>query len=300
MGGAREIKGAYHMANTEPIAYLNGEFVPMKDAKVSIEDRGFLFSDGIYEVVRVYDGKTFMFREHFERLRQGLRYLEIPFNESPEQLQSVVDKLIEINGISEATVYMQVTRGYSPRDHVFPDRPVPTVIMFVRKVKRISEMMYETGCSAITVPDNRWGLCYVKATGLLPNVIAKEKARRASCYEAIFVRNGLVTEGASSSVFAAFGQTLYTHPLANILPGVTRKLVLEIAESAGLNVKEEALPLDEFMKATEVVITSTGVEVLPVTSVDGKPIGTGVPGGVFKTLRSHYRNLVISTLNRLC
>ncbi|QBS37315.1 D-amino-acid transaminase [Thermaerobacter sp. FW80] len=270
------------------VVFLNGGFVPYDQAVVPVEDRGFLFADAIYEVIRCYGGRFFRLDDHLERLEQSAAALEIPLPYDRARWTQVLEELIRRNGVRDGSVYVQVSRGVAPRAHAWPDGLQPTVVAIARPGGTPPAEAVRRGVKAITVPDNRWGLCWVKTTGLLPNVLAKQRAARAGAYEALFVRDGLLTEGTSSNVFVVREGVLYTHPLANILPGVTRMVVLEVAREAGMPVREQAIPVQWLEGASEVILSGTNSEVLAVVEVDGRPVGDGRPGPVFARLREGY------------
>ncbi|GAB6877491.1 D-amino-acid transaminase [Thermaerobacter litoralis] len=270
------------------VVFLNGSFVPYEQAVVPVEDRGFLFADAIYEVIRCYGGRFFRLDDHLQRLEQSAAALDIPLPYDRARWAAVLEELIQRNGVRDGSVYVQVTRGVAPRSHTWAEGLQPTVVAIARSGGTPAPEAVERGVKAITVPDNRWGLCWVKTTGLLPNVLAKQQAARAGAYEALFVRDGLLTEGTSSNVFVVLEGVVYTHPLANILPGVTRAVVLEVAREAGLEVREQAIPAGWLERATEVILSGTNSEVLAVVEVDGRPVGDGRPGPVFARLRQGY------------
>ncbi|QIA26352.1 D-amino-acid transaminase [Thermaerobacter sp. PB12/4term] len=270
------------------VVFLNGSFVPYEQAVVPVEDRGFLFADAIYEVIRCYGGRFFRLDDHLERLEQSAAALDIPLPYDRARWAALLDELIRRNGVRDGSVYVQVSRGVAPRSHAWPQGLQPTVVAIARPGGTPPAEAVERGVKAITVPDNRWGLCWVKTTGLLPNVLAKQQAARAGAYEALFVRDGLLTEGTSSNVFVVLDGVLYTHPLANILPGVTRAVVLDVARQAGLAVREQAIPAGWLERAEEVILSGTNSEVLAVVEVDGRPVGGGRPGPVFARLREGY------------
>ncbi|MDI6869001.1 MAG: D-amino-acid transaminase [Coprothermobacterota bacterium] len=279
--------------NRNGLVWLNGSFMSFEEAKVSIEDRGFQFADGVYEVVRVYDGKPFTFREHLKRLRQSATQIELDFKIKDDELEEIGQKLVSRSGLKDAELYIQITRGVAPRSHVFPKEISPTVLLSIRSVRPLPEGALENGLSAITLPDERWSRCHIKSISLLPNVLAKEKARRVGAYEAIFIRNGIVTEGASSNVFLLLEGVLRTPPADwRILRGITRDLVLKIAGSEGLPFKEEEFGLEKLYSAEEVFITSTAIEILPVVEIDKRKIGTGKPGAVQSLLYQKFKQLV--------
>ncbi len=272
------------------LVYLNGEFMPHTEARVSVDDRGFLFADGVYEVVRVYDGRPFLLPEHLCRMAGGVQALEIPFDAFAE-LRDVALRLLEENEIDgEANIYMQVTRGAAPRKHAFPpDDTAPTVYVSVRPSRRHPESYYEEGVDAITTPDTRWARCDIKSISLLPNVLANQKAHAAGAFEALFVRDGIVLEGSHSNLMAVVDGTLVTYPKCNyILAGITRDRVLALASSMGIPVREGPIPADRLYDVDEAFLTGTTTEVMPVTRVDGRTIGTGEPGPITRRLMEAY------------
>ena len=276
------------MASSE-LVYLNGEIVPYGEAKISIEDRGFTFADGIYEMVRIVAGRPFRAEAHLDRFQGGARALEIDLPFARDGLHGALLELVKANGVSEGTLYVQLTRGAAPRDHAFPEGVAPTLVMLARPKVGQPAGRLENGVSVVTAPDLRWGYCEVKTIGLLPNVIAYQHARSDGCFEAILVRDGVVTEGAHSNAFCVRGGTVYTHPIVNILPGITRRKLIEALRSEGLEVKEIGVPLDEFRAADEVFLTGTTTEVMPVVAIDDDTVGDGKPGEVSRLGLELYR-----------
>lgn len=273
--------------------YLNGEFVDKERAVVSVEDRGLLFADGIYEVIRVYEGALFQCAAHLDRMCYGARELEIEPPLDRPGLEGMFRRLVEANGCRNGSLYMQLTRGVAPRNHLFPEGARPTLFAFTQEVAKSADLAHPPQpAPAITAPDNRWGICYIKTVGLLPNVLARQQAQREGAREALLVRDGLVTEGTSSNVFVVSGGTLYTHPLANILPGITRRVVLDLAARAGIAAREEAVPLQHLRRADEVFITGTMTELQPIVAVDGHEVGDGRPGPTWARLYEAFRRLV--------
>jgi D-alanine transaminase len=267
--------------------YLNGEFVPSTEARVSVDDRGFLFADGVYEVSPAYGGRFFRLDKHMERLKRGLGELRIPFD--PVGLPDVHERLLNDNELDEseiAYVYVQVTRGVAPRGHAFPNPSVsPTVYAFAREFRRPAHSLWENGFEAVTVPDRRWARVDVKTIGLLPNVLAQQAAAEAGVSDALFVKDGVAIEGAHNNFFAVVGGTVLTHPKTNlILPGITRDYVLELARELELPVDERPIQLEELWQAEEALFTGTTTEVRPTVKVDGRPIGKGRPGPVTRLL----------------
>ena len=270
-------------------AWLNGEFVPRERAMVPVDDRGFLFGDGVYEVLRSTGGHLFEPQRHLERLAASLAALRIEHaTANPQRILEVVRELLERNGLAaaDATAYVQVTRGVAPRRHAFPPPgTAPTVFVsvaaFAARVKECTE-----GVAAITHPDIRWGRCDIKSVNLLGNVLANEAAHVRGAYEAIFVRDdGTVTEATHSSVFVVLDGELHTHPLnERVLPGVTRARVIELARELGLPVREEALQLHDLERATELFLTGTSTDVMPIVRLDERPFADGRPGRMTRML----------------
>jgi len=275
------------------IAYVNGRFVPKSEAVVHIEDRGYQFADAVYEVWALFDGKLADPEGHFARLERSLYELSIDMPMSREALTVVLKETVRRNRIREGLVYLQVSRGVAKRDHAFPAPGTPpAVVITVSRVDRVAtEARAAKGVSVVTTPENRWGRCDIKTVGLLPNALAKQKAREAGAVEAWYVDDlGLVTEGASSNAWIVDGDgVLRTRDTnANILRGVTRLSLIEVAREAGLKVEERPFTPDEARAAKEAFITGAGTLVLPVIAVDGKPVGDGAPGPVAARLRRLY------------
>ena len=275
------------------IAYVNGRFVPKAQAVVHIEDRGYQFADAVYEVWALFGGKLADPRGHFARLERSLAELRIALPMSERALTLVLKETVRRNGVREGLVYLQVSRGVAPRDHAFPNPPVPpSVVITVSRVDRVaSEARAAKGVAVITTPENRWGRCDIKTVGLLPNALAKQQAREVGAVEAWFVDDlGLVTEGGSSNAWIvdADGILRTRDTNANILRGVTRLSLLEVAREAGFKVEERPFTPAEAIAAKEAFITGAGTLVLPVVMVDGKQVGDGAPGPVATRLRRLY------------
>jgi D-alanine transaminase len=260
-------------------AYFNGEYLPREEVRVSPDDRGFLFSDGVYEVLRAYRGRLFEVERHVERLTYSLDAMRIR-GVAASELVPVLSELLARNDLSaaDALVYLQVTRGAAPRTHRYPDPPVsPTVYACAWSFS--PDHSAEDGGRAITVPDQRWARCDIKTIALIPNCMANQEARDAAAAEAIFVRDGVALEGTHTNLFAVFRGRVRTAPLTNyILPGVTRAVVLELCRQAGFEVAEEPIFADELYAADEVFICGTTAEVTPIVDLDGRAIGSGRPG----------------------
>lgn len=275
------------------IVYLNGAFVPYAEALIPVEDRGNVLADGVYEVVRFYGGRPLSFDAHLERLARSAGEIRLPPVDLAE-LERAGLELVRRNELSDATLYIQVTRGVAPRIHAFPDpAPKPTVFMIARGAQRPPRQRFEEGVACITVPDTRWARCDIKAIGLLPNVLAKQEAYERGAFEALFVRDGVITEGSSSNVFGVRSGRILTYPEGpHILPGITRRLILALAAEEGIEVAEEELRLEELGTFDELFISSTTVEVMPVVKVNGRPVGDGRVGPVTRRLVARYEQLV--------
>ncbi|HEX7051518.1 MAG TPA: D-amino acid aminotransferase [Longimicrobiales bacterium] len=277
------------------LVYLNGEFLPHEEARLPVDDRGFLFADGVYEVVRVHDGRPFLFREHLDRLADGLAALRIAFD-GTARLAEVGERLIEENALrsGDATIYIQLTRGAAPRKHAFPPEGTPPTVYVAAKAFTQHPGCYFTeGVGAITVPDTRWARCDIKSTALLPNVLANQQAKEAGAFEALFVRDGVVVEGSHSNLFAVVDDVLVTYPRCNyILPGITRQRLLDLAAEFGIAAREAPLFADRLGGVQELFLAGTTTDVMPVTRVDGRPIGTGAPGPITQRLLEAYRALM--------
>lgn len=275
------------------IAYVNGSFVRHGEACVHIEDRGYQFADAVYEVWALFDGKLADAAGHFARLERSLSELGIDVPMSEAALTLVLKEAVRRNRVREGLVYIQVSRGVAPRDHAFPKPAVrPSVVITVNGVDRAtSEARAARGVGVVTTPENRWGRCDIKTVGLLPNVLAKQKAREAGAVEAWFVDElGFITEGAASNAWIVDrdGRLRTRDTNANILRGITRRTLMEVIAREGLHVDERPFTPDDAHNAREAFVTGAGSLVLPVVSVDGKPIGEGRPGPVATKLRRLY------------
>ena len=275
------------------VAYVNGRYAPKADAAVHIEDRGYQLSDGVYEVWAVFGGKLADAEGHFARLHRSLGELRIAEPMGRPALEVVIHEVLRRNRVRDGLVYLQVTRGKAPRDHAFPDPDTPpSLVITAKSIDRASaEAKAAKGIKVVTTPENRWGRCDIKTIGLLPNVLARQAAKEAGAGEAWFVdEDGLVTEGAASNAWIIDeAGTLRTRDLkANILRGITRSTLMEVIGSSNLKVDERAFTPAEAARAREAFITGAGALVLPVTHIDGVPIGGGKPGAVTLRLRSDY------------
>lgn len=273
------------------IVYLNGDFLPFAEARVPIMDRGFLFADGIYEVSAVLDGRLVDNEAHLARLDRSLGEIDIANPHSLAEWIGLQTELIARNGLTEGLVYMQVTRGVYERDFAYPPAgTTPTVMMFTQAKTVAANPLAETGAKIITVPDLRWKRRDIKSVALLAQVLAKQQAAAAGVAEAWMVEDDAVTEGSSSTAFiVTTGGALVTRPLSTaLLPGITRKAVLRLAEEAGLALEERLFSVAEALAAAEAFYTSASAFVMPVVSIDGHAVGEGRPGPHTRRLRELY------------
>jgi len=269
--------------------YLNGEFLPLEDGRISVEDRGFQFGDGVYEVLRSYQGKIFRLSEHLDRLERSLAFLQVPLPEPRERLVAACQRLL--SGLGNATIYLQVTRGAAPRAHAFPADARPTFLAYARPFRPDPA---DRTWTLLSLTDDRWAHCDVKTICLLPNALAKQKAVQAGCDEALFVReDGTVTEGCTTNAFLARGGMLWTHPANHrILHGITRAVVLELARALRIPVLERMFTLRDVYEADECFMTGTGIQAMPVLAVDGRRIGEGTMGPLTRRICNAFDDLV--------
>lgn len=262
--------------------YLNGEYLPLAEAKVSVLDRGFLFGDGVYEVIPAYNGRLFRLEEHIARLNNSLAGIRLPMPQSVADWDAIFQPLLE--GDKDQYIYLQITRGYAPkRDHGFPEQVMPTVFAMCSEIKPFAGRF--NGIKAVTLDDTRWQLCNIKAITLLANILLRQEALDQGAAEAILVKNGYVSEGAASNLFVVIEGELITPPKNNeILPGITRDVILELAEANGIPYKEDIIALEALQTASEVWVASSTREILPVVELDGTPVGDGKPGPVWQRM----------------
>ncbi|MNS43726.1 D-alanine aminotransferase [compost metagenome] len=274
------------------IAYVNGTYQPHNGATVHIEDRGFQFADGVYEVWSVFDGKLADFDGHMTRLARSLTELRIPIPMTAQALERVLKETIRRNRVRNGIVYLQVTRGTSPRDHAFPRDTPPSVIVTSKTIDLAKgEALAAQGAAGVTMPDIRWGRCDIKTVGLLPNVLAKQAAREKGAYECLMVDDmGLVTEGSSTNAWIVDenGKLRTRDTQANILRGITRTAILKLAEVEGIELDERPFSVDEAKRAKEVFVTAASSFVMPIVSLDGSKVADGKPGPVATRLREVY------------
>jgi D-alanine transaminase len=275
-----------------PVCYLNGDYLPLAEARISPLDRGFLFGDSVYEVVPVFDGRLFRFREHFDRLARSLREIRLVSPHSHQEWLAILGELIARNGNTDQYVYVQVTRGMeSGRNHAFPKSVKPTVFALASPLPTLTPELRERGLSAITVEDFRWGRCDIKTTALLANVLMKQQAEDAGAQEAIILRNGEVLEGSSTSIFVIRNGVLATPANSQrILPGTTRDAALELATGV-MPIEIRSIAVEELRNADEVWLSAATRDVLPITRIDGKPVGNGKPGPLWHTVSTAFAEL---------
>jgi D-alanine transaminase len=276
------------------LAYLNGNYLPRTGATIPVDDRGFIFGDGVYEVWRVVNGRLFETQRHLDRLVSGLTALRItpPDVVQRPMLEEVAGKLLRESGLTEGegTLYLEITRGSAPRTHAFPPAGTPPTVYLTVKPFTPPNELRARGATGITVPDIRWLRCNLKTLQLLPNVLAQQAAVEAGAIEAVLVRDGMVTEGSHANVMAVIDGTIYTHPANNlILPGITRAVLLELAESLGIPVREVAVAERDIPRLDELFLAGTTTDVMPLVRMNDQVIGNGSPGPISKRLMTALR-----------
>jgi D-alanine transaminase len=277
----------------DPLANINGEQMPLAEARVPALDRGFLFGDAVYEVLRVYAGKPWLEAEHFRRLERSLAAIRIA-GVDVGRLQRRLHETIRAGHFGEALAYIQVTRGAAPRAHTFPAGTTPLEFLYVQEFRDPYTAARDQGAAVVTQPDIRWDRCDIKSTNLLANVLAMQAAKESGALEALlYLPDGTLTEGTHTSFFGVLDGTVLTAPNSNaILPGITRGLVLRLAARAAVPVREHVIRREDLGRVSELFLTGTTSEVLPVVAVDGRPIGDGRPAPVARRLQEAYRQAV--------
>jgi D-alanine transaminase len=269
------------------LAYTNGEILPLGEATVSVQDRGFLFGDGVYDVVRIADGRYFRLHRHLERLRDNAEALEFGDIPTASRLQQIAETLCNRADVVDGMLYMQLTRGSGPRQSNFPENASPSLVAYVDELRRGADSLREEGASIVLVPEMRWERCDIKSVNLLPKVLMNERAQRFDSYEAVFVsEQSEVWEGTSTNIFTVEEGTLRTpdHP-HRILPGITRREIVDIAADEGIPVEMATVLIDDLYQADEVFLTGTLTEVLGVTDIDGDPVADGHVGPMTRRLQ---------------
>lgn len=278
------------------ISYLNGEFILNEDAKISVLDRGFLFGDGVYEVIPAYNARLFRVQDHLSRLQASLREIRLNFIVDIPSWELILEQLLAANGGGDQVVYIQISRGYSSvRSHLFPHPTTPPTLFACCNPLTLfyDPAKIKQGIAAITYADERWGNCHIKAINLLPNVLARQAAAEANAEEAILIRDGYAMEGSTSNLFIVKQDVIITPPTtANILSGITRKVVLEIIEEFNGVYQEQLFTFEEMQEADEIWLTNSTKTVVPVVSVDNKPIGQGKPGPVWQKVFAAFHQKI--------
>jgi D-alanine transaminase len=279
------------MAND--LVWMNGRVAPMCDTRVNVEDRGFQFADGVYEVVRLYDGQPFTLAEHLDRLQRSAAGIEIELPMPIAQLTSEIRKFLPRAGVRDGMIYLQLTRGAAPRNHLYPANTKPTILFYARALPPVATPGTAPGVKLMSVADERWKRCWIKAIALLPNVLAKNRAAAAGYDEAVFVENDVVSECSASNLFAVIDGTLVTHPVGpKVLPGITRHVLLDLAATVGVRTEERPLTVDQTREADELFITSTTREIAWVSQWDDQTFSNGRCGDVTQELHEAYQRRV--------
>jgi D-alanine transaminase len=273
------------------VVYLNNEFLAADKACVPVLDRGFIFGDGVYEVIPAYGGKLFRLDEHLQRLANSLAAVRIPNPLSNAGWRTMLNELVTQNDGGEQSLYLQVTRGSAQRDHAMPLDPEPTVFAMSNPLQPVSQEIREHGIAAISLADIRWQRCHIKAISLLPNILLRQEALDQNAAEAILIRDGLATEGAASNLFAVIDGVLTTPPTGPfLLPGITRDLIIELAEANNIPALEKSISLTDLQNANEIWLTSSTKEILSVTRLDDSNVADGKPGPLYQRMLALYQD----------
>ncbi|OZA29439.1 MAG: D-amino acid aminotransferase [Hydrogenophilales bacterium 17-64-11] len=271
-------------------AYLNGQFLPLAEAKIPALDRGFVFGDGVYELVPVYSNKPFRLDDHLRRLQGSLDAIRLANPHGIDAWRDLILRLIELQDFADQSIYIQVTRGVAPRDHAFPKGVPPTVFMFAQPLLTATPEQKAAGVCAVTAVDNRWLRCNIKAISLLANILLRQQAVDADCAETVMLRDGFLTEGAASNIFAVKRGVLLAPPPSNLmLTGITYDVVLELAAAHGIPHEVRAVGEAEVRAADELWMTSSTKEIMAIVKLDGAPVGAGVPGPMARRMDALYQ-----------
>jgi D-alanine transaminase len=282
-------KGLFGMSN---ILLYDDRLIQRKEAWIDVEDRAFQFGDGVYEVIRVYNGKAFYLQEHMMRFKRSANEVQIAPPYPIEKLTQLLLELVEQSGLKQGNIYLQVSRGTAPRSHAFPQQVRPLIIAYPQPSLRPDKELSQ-GVAAITTEDIRWLRCDIKSLNLLGAVLAKQKAVDQHAHEAILIRDGVVTEGSSTNIFIVKDDILWTHPANHlILHGITRKITLQLADELGIPISFEPFSKETLLSANECMMTSTTMEICPIVSIDGQTIGSGTPGPVTRQLQKAFNELI--------
>jgi len=273
------------------IVYLNGQTMPIEDATISVLDRGFLFGDGVYEVIPAYGGNLFRLQEHLQRLQNSLDGIHLKNPLSNQQWIDALNNIIQQNSGKDQSVYLHVSRGgATKRDHVFPDEIHPTIFIMSNELKQANRQTLQQGVACITLDDIRWHACHIKSTALLANTLLRQQAKEEGAVEAILIRDGVATEGAASNIFIVKKDILITPPTSHLLlPGITRDLILELARENKIACEERDISEEELREANEIWMTSSTKEIVPVVELDGKPVGKGQYGPIWENMIDIYQ-----------
>ncbi|MEO7560512.1 MAG: D-amino acid aminotransferase [Nitrosospira sp.] len=277
--------------------YLNGDFMPIEEARIPVLDRGFIFGDGVYEVIPVYSRKPFRLAEHLHRLQYSLDGIRLSNPHSNKEWSNLLEQIIAGNESDDQSLYLHITRGVAKRDHAFPKGVMPTVFIMSNPLLAPPGELLATGVAAITASDNRWLRCDIKAISLLPNVLLRQMAIDADAIETVLLREGFMTEGAASNIFVIKDGVLLAPPKNHLmLPGITYDVVLELAAANEIPHEVREVSEYEVRTAREILLTSSTKEIMPITRLDGKPVGDGKPGSMFALLHQLYQNYKSSVM----
>ena len=273
------------------LVYLNGEYLPLNEAKVSVLDRGFIFGDGVYEVIPSYGRKALRFEHHMQRLQNSLDAVRIENPLSNSQWKTIIDKLISDTDSQDQYIYLHITRGVASRDHRFPEEVKPTIFVMSSILNPVDPELLKTGVTAVTLDDIRWQYCNIKAIALLPNILLRQQAVDKGAAEAILIRDGNITEGAASNTFIVIDGVIKTPPKdQKLLPGITRDLIVELAKTHAMPIEETTISEEEFLAADEIWLTSSTKEILPVTKINDQQVGDGKPGAIWRDMFQKYQD----------
>tara|TARA_B100000686_G_scaffold344512_1_gene427275 strand:+ start:883 stop:1737 length:855 start_codon:yes stop_codon:yes gene_type:complete len=277
--------------------YLNGSFIPIEDAYISVLDRGFIFGDGVYEVIPVYSQVPFRLNQHLCRLQESLDKIQLENPYTTHEWVELIDKIITNNDGNDQYIYLHITRGIAERNHIFPKKVKPTIFIMSSPLVVTSEELAMVGVSAITASDNRWLSCDIKAISLLPNVLLRQKAVESNATETVLLRDGFLTEGSASNIFIVKDKLLLAPPKSNLmLPGITYDVILELAEKYKIAHEVRDISENDLRSSDEILLTSSTKEIMPIIFLDGKKIGGGKPGDIFKNLYRHYQDFKVAIM----
>jgi len=279
--------------------YLNGSFIPIEDARISVLDRGFIFGDGVYEVIPVYSHIPFRLAEHLRRLQKSLDGIQLKNPHTDIEWEKLITQIIANNEGEDQSIYLHITRGVAPRNHAFPKEVAPTIFIMSSPLIAAPKELIVTGVSAIIANDNRWSRCDIKAISLLPNVLLRQMASDSDATETLLLRDGFLSEGSASSIFIVKNKILLVPPKSNfMLPGITYDVVLELAVKYQMPYKIREISENDLRSSDEILLASSTKEIMSITLLDGKKVGSGKPGEVFAQLYQHYQNFKISIMRR--